>query len=164
MQTKRSEIISALLDTLRDFEYLTGEPRQVVMGFDDYDAPIFGVTSDTNLVKTNKGIDIDTGEPIESDAITHEARADFIWGEGNRVYLSNDESVPYNSVFQVRFIFPKVEGAESLGAAEEFASYLQLGFISDTIKDVTVFDRSVFGDFVDGDRAYSVASFTIKTI
>jgi hypothetical protein len=164
MQTKRSEIISALLDKLRDFNYLTGEPRQVVVGFDDYGVPIFEMTSNTNLVKTNKGIDIDTGKPIESDAITHEARADFIWGDGNRVYLSNDESVPYNSVFQVRFIFPKAEGARSLDAAEEFTNHIKLGFISDATKDVTVFDRSVFGDFVDGDRAYSVASFTIKTI
>ena len=164
MQTKRSEIVSALLDKLREFNYSTSEPRQVVESFDKYGVPTFVMTSDTQLVKTNKGVDIDTNQPVESDAITYEARADFIWGDGNRVYLSDDESVPYNSVFQVRFIFPKSEGERSLSTAEDFANYLNLGFISDTIKDVTVFDRSVFGDFVEGDRAYSVASFTIKSI
>ena len=155
-QTKRTRIIDVLLGKLKDFNFSVEMPD---CG-GECEARII------NGVKTYKGVALDSKNPAIIDAETPEARADFIWGDGNRVYLSDSESIPYNSIFQVSFILPKHKGIESIEIAEEFAELIKLGYISNEIEDVTVFDKSIYGYMLDDGtgKAITVASFTIKSI
>ena len=155
-QTKRTSIIDVLLGKLEGFNF----------SVELFNSEAGSGTKSVAGVKTYNGEDLDSKKPAIIDAETPEARANFIWGDGNRIYLSDSESIPYNSIFQVSFILPKHKGVESIEIAEEFAELIKLGYINDEIKDVTVFDKSIYGYMLDDDtgKAITVASFTIKAI